>query len=82
MKKPYSKPQILFESFSLSSSIAGDCEVKTDTQAAGTCGVSFGTITIFVGSAEGCAYKVGVDDGDYNGLCYHIPLDVYNLFNS
>ena len=31
MRKAYSKPQIMFEDFTLSTNIAAGCEVKTNT---------------------------------------------------
>lgn len=84
MKKTYSKPQIMFESFSLSTSIAGACGVKIDTQAAGTCGVDYGFMgTIFLPEVAGCSIVVGgIYDGSFNGICYHVPTDSRNLFNS
>lgn len=85
-KKTYQKPQILFDSFSLSSSIAGDCELKTDTHGAGSCGITLGNMTVFLASVEGCLPPLGVpvsvDDGDFNGICYHVPVDTLNVFNS
>lgn len=83
MKKTYSKPQIMFESFSLSTSIAGDCGVKTDAPAAGTCGMEYGDMgTIFLTDVAGCSIVFGIDDGFFNGICYHVPVQNLNLFNS
>lgn len=81
MKKIYSKPEILFEDFSMSDSIAAGCEVTTDLQNAGNCGYKFGKGTVFLDTVQACTYKV--TDGDaYDGFCYHNPSVTYNLFNS
>ena len=80
MKKTYSKPEIVFEDFTLSTAIAGPCGNPTSTPAAMQCGVSFGGTTIFVANVTGCATKVE-DDGT-NGYCYNVPTADSNLFNS
>lgn len=79
MKKVYEKPEIVFESFSLSTSIAGDCEVKTHTPAAMECAYGeddFGQ-PIFVEAAQVCVSKVQENDT----LCYHV-FEANSLFNS
>lgn len=82
MKRAYSKPDILFEDFSLSAGIAVGCEKKIDTQYSGQCGLNFGDLTLFVADASGCLDPVVDGSPEYNGLCYHIPIDSKNLFNS
>lgn len=81
MKKNYNKPDILFESFALSVDIAGGCEVKLATPSANQCGVKFGTDVVFTEKVSGCEDFV-VEDGTYNSLCYHVPTDRHNVFNS
>lgn len=89
MKKAYSKPEIVFENFSLSQNIAGDCEVKTNTPARGQCGIEFGPFVVFLDTAtsqctgDGRVLEDG-GDGEYNGICYHVfsGKGEYNLFNS
>lgn len=82
MKKTYSKPDILFESFSLSTSIAAGCEVKITTIAAKQCGMKFGDTVVFTADMGNvCSTKV-VDGSLYDGLCYHVPTESNNLFNS
>lgn len=83
MKKKYTKPMIIIEDFSLDTTIAGSCDVKTDTQGYGECGLDMSGITIFLDGMSGCTFpikNVG-GDGEHNGLCYHVPTDS-NLFNS
>ena len=88
MKKTYTKPEILFESFSMSTSIAGDCESIVGNASRGTCPVEFGLLKIFLTPAGGCSdtddvvFEPAGDDGKYNGLCYHVPSGGDNYFNS
>lgn len=87
MKREYAKPDILFESFSLSTSIAGDCEAKTNTSAKGQCGLpSTGLGTVFLDTIEDCSFKVKdgefLGPGDNDGMCYHVFSQYNNLFNS
>jgi len=82
MKKAYSKPQIMYEDFSLSTNIAGDCEKRTNTPNSGTCGVSYGPYVVFLDTMGSCTLKAGTDDGEWNGFCYHVVTNGQNLFNS
>ena len=87
-KKKYSKPDICFEDFSLSTNIAAGCE-KKPSNATEDCGVRWGNIFIFIEGINGCTSKIveGATQGNWvdkenNGLCYHNPSDVFNVFNS
>ena len=81
MKKTYSKPDVLFEDFSLSTSIAAGCERKTLLPGPETCGFKFGADVVFVTGVAGC--QEIVDDGSIaDGFCYHTPSDAFNLFHS
>ncbi len=81
MKKAYSKPEIMFEDFSLSVNVAAGCETKLDNQSQGSCGYLLRTgATIFISNQTGCSNHVP-DDGS-NGICYHVPTETSNLFNS
>ena len=86
MKKTYIKPEIMFDSFELSTNIAGSCDEKLYTPNNTSCGyVPEGyDKAIFITGISGCEEKHddGNGDGDYNGLCYHVPTTGYNLFNS
>lgn len=83
MKKKYEKPMIIIENFSLDTTIAGGCEAKTDTKGYGDCGLDMSGVSIFLDGMSGCSIKVDNvgGDGEYNGLCYHVPTEG-NLFNS
>lgn len=85
MKKKYEKPMILIENFSLSTTIAGDCEVKTNTQSQNECWLDFSGLKVFMNGMGGCS-DIAVDnvggDGQFNEICYHVPEGTSNLFNS
>lgn len=80
MKKAYVKPYIVFEDFSMSTNIAGDCELDTpEPSSAQSCGYPIKGSVVFVEGAQ-CTYKP--QGGVYNGYCYHVPTENNNLFNS
>lgn len=81
MKKEYVKPVIVFESFSLSTNIAADCDSIVGSQSQGSCPVlGTGGIAIFIGPETGCVICPPEDGWD--GLCYHVPIEGNQLFNS
>ena len=82
MKKTYTKPEIVFENFSLSTGIAAGCEESTSLHLGGECGIKWGKGTIFLEGINGCLTKIVDGDSAYNGLCYHNPDASYNVFNS
>lgn len=83
MKKKYSKPEIMFESFTLSTNIAGGCVQSTHEDQG--CGRLFSNgEVVFMIDSTGCATKVVPDqdgDGMWGTYCYHNPTG-QNLFNS
>lgn len=82
MKKVYTKPQLMFESFSLSTSIAGGCDAIVDTYRGGTCGLNMGFVVVFADvPGTTCTQKIAMTES-WNGICYHNPTDDNNLFNS
>ena len=86
MKKAYFKPEILFEDFTLTTHIASDCEVKTNTPSQGQCGINASGINIFLEGMNGCKDFGFVEvkpggDGSFGKICYHVPFGE-NLFNS
>lgn len=90
MKKTYTKPEICFESFLMSTNIAGDCDKPFVNNASkGVCGVpgSMPNSNIFIASIDGpdgCQIWDYPEDDilDMNGFCYHVPVEGKNLFNS
>lgn len=85
MKKMYSKPEIVFESFVLSTNIAGNCKTIINTPSYGNCAYSvtdefLGPLNIFVTGVSACTTTEA--DGEYNGICYQTPVDTSSLFNS
>ena len=89
MKREYRKPMVVFENFTLCTSIAGSCQVKTNTPSQGTCPyvVTQGlrVYNIFTSEMVGICTTTeaadGTADGAYNGICYHVFTD-NTLFNS
>ena len=88
MKKIYTKPEIVFEDFSLSTNIAGDCEPPyVSSPSKGSCAmIGTGGIAVFTeGVISACEYDstdLGGGEDIYNGLCYFVPTAESNLFNS
>lgn len=86
MKKNYTKPMIIIETFTLSTNIAGNCEQPFSLQAQFVCGIPDGNglgMNIFTPGLDGgdCVIPGG-DDTEYDGFCYHIPMENRELFNS
>lgn len=86
MKKAYSRPDIIFEDFSLSTSIAAGCTATLDNPTENVCGLKFDNTTVFLDAVYYCQTANGgtpVDDGKVgDGVCYHVPETTNNLFNS
>lgn len=85
MKKAYAKPEIVFESFTLSTNIAGDCETITSLQSRDICGYPTRGGVVFVDSSMGCTVNAPIVDGEAiygDRICYHVPIESSNLFNS
>ena len=87
MKKIYTKPQIYFESFSLSTNIASDCDVPFALAAKDICAIpdasglpEMGIFNLTVAGTQ-CGVH-GDGNEEYNGFCYHVPVETNNLFNS
>ena len=78
MKKAYVKPEVYFESFELSSSIAVQC-AKPINYAAGTCKEGLGGYAdlIFLDTTTTCQATP-----DKYGYCYDVPNDTNRIFNS
>lgn len=77
--KVYSKPDIIFEDFAMTTSISS-CDVKAGFYS-GDCGVQLTPfIFVFTEDANGCNAKY--KDGEYNSICYHVPYDGNQVFGS
>ena len=82
MKKKYSAPDIAFESFALSASIAS-CDVPA-VYGEGQCGYKFAPgVIIFVEQEHGCGTPTEDGSKEYNGICYDVPSEnLDQLFTS
>ena len=78
MKKTYSKPQMIFESFATASFVAA-CSNQQTQQAQGSCPVYMSGMAYFTTGVTGCRFKV--TDGTA-GFCYYVPAADNNLFGS
>ena len=83
MKKIYSKPQIVFDSFELSQSIAAGCEYRSN-HAYGSCALKLDVpgwegFTFFTGTVGAC---MTTPPSEYDSICYHVPTDDKNVFSS
>lgn len=82
MKKSYKKPEISFDSFSVSSSFAasvGSCNYQADASLQASCGVIIAGRKLFTSEITGCKYVS--NDGEY-GVCYYVPTGDTNVFIS
>lgn len=79
MKRIYTKPDVIFESFSMTQSIAS-CNVEANFQK-GQCGVRMTeNVILFNDQVFDCTFQM--QDGEYDGLCYHVPFENYIVFGS
>ena len=77
MKKTYTKPRMVFESFEVETNIAACASDARSTQ--GECMVIIGGMPVFTIDVTGCRFKAS--DGSY-GICYYVPSADTNLFGS
>ena len=75
MKKEYKKPELLFDSFELSTSIATGCADKIREPIN-----KFGKV-IFTSSLN-CTDVPTADDEAMYDICYHNPTDLTRMFTS
>ena len=82
MKKTYSKPLIVFDSFELSQNIAAGCELLYTNQAQYACPVvvaELGSGYTFFASQPSC---YATPPGGNDSICYDVPIVDNNVFNS
>ena len=78
MKKTYEKPEIEFDSFELSQSIAGNCAaIAHDEDATCKATVEYGPFTFFAWGA--CPDTPAPGD---NSICYDVPALESRVFSS
>ena len=85
MKKVYSTPDIMFESFALNENIASvnsNCTRNITNQYSGECGLLWNGMMIFTGNAYGCMYRVPDGSAAHDGICYYVPTGDNKVFNS
>lgn len=75
MKKAYQKPELIFDCFELSSSIAAGCEMISNS-VENVCAVKVGDDVVYITDFSVCTHR-NPDD-----LCYHVPTDALNVFSS
>lgn len=82
MKKTYRKPEIFFENFSLSTSIAGNCDVAIGLPSQFVCGIpDENGLGMKIFNGGDCTIP-GDENTMHNGFCYHVPTAGIVLFNS
>ena len=89
MKKKYTKPVIMYESFMLCTNIAAGCEFIANS-VQDSCGYEVRGRAVFIDSSTGCVthaqYDVSLQDYTHNiynnTVCYHVPVETTNLFSS
>ncbi|MBQ2854004.1 MAG: hypothetical protein IJE81_00865 [Oscillospiraceae bacterium] len=81
MKKSYSKPEIAYESFALSTNIAGNCFFIINNSVKYVCAFydERENKNVFTTDIGACTTK---NEDGANGVCYHVPVDTSDLFNS
>lgn len=78
-KKVYKKPELYYESFTLSSSIAAGCE-GIATFGEGMCGIYVPELNFTLFTLEmSCQVTTPANDDTF---CYHAPTDSNNVFSS
>lgn len=94
MKKKYVKPEILFEDFTLSTSVA-NCSTSSMVKVMATesCGFydEYLKVVVVSNGVQGCAevsnkapddYRAAKTPGENDGVCYHVPIEAFNVWNS
>ena len=81
MKKKYEKPLISYEDFCLSENIASGCSIKSWAPSQYACPyLTPSGHQVFMSPIAACTTRE--EDGEHNGICYHVPMLAYTLFTS
>lgn len=78
MKKVYTKPEIFFDSFELSQSIAAGCELISN-HAVNVCKIYDNELGLVYLTQDSCA---DTPPGDDDGLCYDVPVLDWGVYSS
>ncbi len=82
MKKPYIKPQIAFESFQLSTSIAASCALLGTNSAQYVCPVEDPDSGFMLFAEDITSPCDTAPMGGNDSICYDVPLENWNVFSS
>lgn len=75
MKKSYVKPQVCFESFQLSASIAAACAPGFRIgPTEGTCAYEASGMVLFMDAMSACQNKISENEDGTTYPCYHVPF--------
>lgn len=78
-KLAYSKPNVEFVDFTLSSNIAANCSQIATTSDVNTCFYEENGLIVFVTTDSGCTFPTGNSEDNF---CYHVPFDDKRIFAS
>lgn len=78
MKKAYVKPEVYFENFQLSASIAAGCTLISNS-AENLCPVADKDLGVTYITDNACTYTT---PGENDQICYHNPSDQTKVFTS
>ena len=82
MKKKYSKPDIMYEDFTPSTSIAAGCKYEAEAELY-KCGIQYDSWTLFDSKlTDICDLPVESTGGQWDEVCYHNPSIGNNVFTS
>ena len=81
MRKKYSKPDIMYEDFTPSTSIAAGCEEKANLVEY-ECGVKYDDEMLFTSELGVCTLPIEVMPEPFDRICYHVPEPGNNVFTS
>lgn len=78
MKKTYQKPDIMFDNFTLSTSIAASCSRIAGSPSLNSCGFIDGNESLFYSGMTGCTHVYDT----FTPTAYETMVGVLGIFNS